>query len=674
MADPPFDLSKFDPSSLDLSHLHEGEQNRIRNRQLSTQEISLLLSGQNPWTKSGKPNPLPAPKSAQIEKIESALNLSETEAEQFLESQLKPTEIPEPTEAEVLSIMHDDDLVEYRSSSDLSERRRSMFQFYKDQWKAQRAFEERSKEVEAARKAVNAELAAKSDRLAEKSDVDKAVESLASREPSPEEQNATPSEEPTREDTRRALSNEKWSATEYRRRKVEREAARDNPAESPETKPTQSADQTESDPTIDALTEKLRQSPEVQKWIAGEQSVRNLFEQLAHPKRKETPRAYRTAFDMLRAEAVAEAEKARQEVIKRYREKEKAKSNRAAGQAELQREREKIREEGQRRADLRKQVGRGASLWPGADEQHARRMQSAFENKPERVPPSHRVSRVVAGGLFALFFGSLIQALTVFGVITMNSGHVFMVIAFIAGALLLTTEILPVKPRKQKILSVLILGLVLLAIDLASVWYTTKETVKTPPPVTLIKHTGSFFFATYPQPFMYELGDDSLVPIALDLAVAITNNRGTATRIIEYAAEIQTRDGTWHRLISLPMSPPRTILFLNRFDIRRGMKCQLEPPAFDAVADRREIGVGETIEGQMFFELPRHLRYETVSYGKLKVSATNIQGERSEAIFDNPPAPSVTGASQINGGFTWCPGEPNQAIDLSRKLIRPLQE
>ena len=104
------------------------------------------------------------------------------------------------------------------------------------------------------------------------------------------------------------------------------------------------------------------------------------------------------------------------------------------------------------------------------------------------------------------------------------------------------------------------------------------------------------------------------------------------------------------------------------------MICRLDPPAFDAVAQRLEIGIGETIEGQMFFELPPELRYETVSYGKLKVTATNIQGETSEAVFDNPSTPPSTGAGQINGGFTWCPGEPNQAIDLSRKLIRPLRE
>jgi hypothetical protein len=96
------------------------------------------------------------------------------------------------------------------------------------------------------------------------------------------------------------------------------------------------------------------------------------------------------------------------------------------------------------------------------------------------MPRSHRVSRILAGGLFALFFGALIQALTLFGVITMNSGHLFMVIAFLAGALLLTTEILPVKPRKHKILSVVILAVALLAIDLASAFYASHQKNVTP--------------------------------------------------------------------------------------------------------------------------------------------------------------------------------------------------
>lgn len=58
MGDPPFDLSKFDPSTLDLSHLDRREQNRIRAGQYDNRELSLLLQKKNPWTRSGKPEPL----------------------------------------------------------------------------------------------------------------------------------------------------------------------------------------------------------------------------------------------------------------------------------------------------------------------------------------------------------------------------------------------------------------------------------------------------------------------------------------------------------------------------------------------------------------------------------------------------------------------------------------
>jgi hypothetical protein len=56
----PFDLANFDPSSIDLSHLDWRERNRIKARQYDSRELSLLLQRQNPWTKSGKPKPLPS--------------------------------------------------------------------------------------------------------------------------------------------------------------------------------------------------------------------------------------------------------------------------------------------------------------------------------------------------------------------------------------------------------------------------------------------------------------------------------------------------------------------------------------------------------------------------------------------------------------------------------------
>lgn len=67
----PFDLSRFDPSTLDLSHLHPFERDRVLRREFYPQEIALLLDRKNPWTESGKPKPLPAqpPKSIEVPQI-----------------------------------------------------------------------------------------------------------------------------------------------------------------------------------------------------------------------------------------------------------------------------------------------------------------------------------------------------------------------------------------------------------------------------------------------------------------------------------------------------------------------------------------------------------------------------------------------------------------------------
>ncbi|HEV7473040.1 MAG TPA: hypothetical protein VGN90_03260 [Pyrinomonadaceae bacterium] len=61
----------------------------------------------------------------------------------------------EPTEADVMAIMHDNDLLEYSSSSGSDLRKKSMFEFYKQQWKTLRAAEERSKKADALRNSLN---------------------------------------------------------------------------------------------------------------------------------------------------------------------------------------------------------------------------------------------------------------------------------------------------------------------------------------------------------------------------------------------------------------------------------------------------------------------------------------------------------------------------------------
>lgn len=512
----------------------------------------------------------------------------------------------------------------------------------------------------------------------------------------------------------------KFIFTPPKSQRAKRKPAESSPASpEPQKPPEPPSEQTDvekaTEAANDALTERLEQSPTVQKAIADEREQntpvgykyieigsadKNEEDTNWQYNERQAPQAYQIAIDIANAAAIAQAaEEARQEVIKRYREEEKAKSvsTDASGQAELQREREKMREEDRRRADLRKQEHRGASLWPGVDEQHARRMQTAFENRSAEHPSPFRAvlgflrKWTAFGGVF--FLGA---TWTMIQIDEYALAAVLLLIGMFAFSVQIydwkgidnhrnATQILKGVASLLIVGSLVFFGAVIIKKKGTKLWsnllperiapVTPEPSINPfPPPVTLIRHSGSFFFATYPQPFMYQLGDDSLVPIALDLAITITNNRGTTTRITSYTAEIQTRDGAWHRLRSLPMSPPRAILFLNRSDIRRGMICDLDPPAFDALADRREIGIGETIEGQMFFELPPELRYETVSYGKLKVSMTNIQGEPSEAIFDNPPTASPTGLGQINGGFTWCPGKPNQAIDLSKKIIRPLGE
>lgn len=104
-----FDFSKFDPSVLDLSHLHLAEQNRIRARQYTSQELALLLRHQNPWTKSGQPDPLPK-------------SLQETREE-------------EPTLEQLLPLMHADTRSTLLYGEMRQSQRDEIIDFYKEQWK-----------------------------------------------------------------------------------------------------------------------------------------------------------------------------------------------------------------------------------------------------------------------------------------------------------------------------------------------------------------------------------------------------------------------------------------------------------------------------------------------------------------------------------------------------------
>jgi hypothetical protein len=112
----------------------------------------------------------------------------------------------------------------------------------------------------------------------------------------------------------------------------------------------------------------------------------------------------------------------------------------------------------------------------------------------------HPVGRVLAGGLFALFFGALIQAASLYGFIEVNSGHFFMIIAFIAGALIITTEIIPGKPTRHKAGWVLALLAVLLILDLGGAKYAARRERKATPPLDQSQPTSSSLLTPTAQP------------------------------------------------------------------------------------------------------------------------------------------------------------------------------
>jgi hypothetical protein len=92
---------------------------------------------------------------------------------------------------------------------------------------------------------------------------------------------------------------------------------------------------------------------------------------------------------------------------------------------------------------------------------------------------SNSTKRIVAGGLFALFVAFLVAALTVFGVISTNLGHIFMVAAALVGALIISTEIIPSKPPRHKIIFTIILWVAVGVADYAIVKYKKAEPTTT---------------------------------------------------------------------------------------------------------------------------------------------------------------------------------------------------
>jgi len=105
-------------------------------------------------------------------------------------------------------------------------------------------------------------------------------------------------------------------------------------------------------------------------------------------------------------------------------------------------------------------------------------------------------TRVIAGGLFALFCALVIAALAVFGVINMLLGHLLMFLAAVVGTLIICTEIIPSRPPRHKVISTLILCLLLGVGDAAIVkskysGVEVPQPIQPEPQVTVTGYVGS---------------------------------------------------------------------------------------------------------------------------------------------------------------------------------------
>jgi hypothetical protein len=75
-------------------------------------------------------------------------------------------------------------------------------------------------------------------------------------------------------------------------------------------------------------------------------------------------------------------------------------------------------------------------------------------------------SRVVSGGFVALLLALLVSALSLFGIVSVTLGHIYICLAWVVGVLLISTEVMPGRPARHKVWSIAILGVVVLAIDI----------------------------------------------------------------------------------------------------------------------------------------------------------------------------------------------------------------
>jgi hypothetical protein len=107
---------------------------------------------------------------------------------------------------------------------------------------------------------------------------------------------------------------------------------------------------------------------------------------------------------------------------------------------------------------------------------------------PENQPGNRKLVRILGGGLAALFFGFLIAALSFFGVIPMTLGHICLLLAWLVGTVLISTQIIPGRPVRHKRWMSAGLGTILLVLDIGIVELKKSGPASTPRPSADFSH------------------------------------------------------------------------------------------------------------------------------------------------------------------------------------------
>lgn len=230
-------------------------------------------------------------------------------------------------------------------------------------------------------------------------------------------------------------------------------------------------------------------------------------------------------------------------------------------------------------------------------------------------------TRIVAGGLFALFCAFIIAALALFGVISVTLGHIFMAAAGVVGALLIWTEIIPSKPPKNKVMFTILLWCLLGGADRLIVRHKNSEAVETVKPASaprdpdlILSIVGGDIFLPQTHP--------SWTAFAMDVRI---RNAGFPSIATDWAMTVTTPDGgTWKGQIE---TPPEKLNLGKAGGVLTKADFLLE-----SLASRSPMLAGQPpVQSRILFYVDKR-RDELLKPGStIEISAADLSGKRYQA-------------------------------------------